>query len=120
MATRVGVVAAVAGAAVVALLSAALALYGQPLDTGTRSRAAFSDRRRRDGAGAAGTGVVFAARAWLRRQAAGSRGAGAGAGLAWRVTTRTQLRTTRAGRRWSGAFRTVSGLDVATIIVKEF
>ncbi|XP_036084696.1 ATP-dependent (S)-NAD(P)H-hydrate dehydratase isoform X3 [Rousettus aegyptiacus] len=33
MATRVGVVAAVAGAAVVALLSAALALYGQPLDT---------------------------------------------------------------------------------------
>ncbi|XP_006909425.1 ATP-dependent (S)-NAD(P)H-hydrate dehydratase isoform X1 [Pteropus alecto] len=33
MATLVGVVAAVAGAAVVALLSAALALYGQPLDT---------------------------------------------------------------------------------------
>lgn len=110
MATRVRVVAAVAGAAVVALLSAALALYGQPLDTGTRPRAAFPDGRRRDGAGAAGTRVVFATRARPRRQAAG----GGGAGLAWPVTTRTQLRTTRAGRRWPGAFRTVSGPDVAT------
>lgn len=39
-ATRAGVGAAVAGAAVVALLSAALALYGPPLDAGTRPRAA--------------------------------------------------------------------------------
>lgn len=54
MATRVGVVAAVAGAAVVALLSAALALYGQPLDTGTRSRAAFSDRSAAMGLGLRG------------------------------------------------------------------
>lgn len=76
MATLVGVVAAVAGAAVVALLSAALALFGQPLDTGTRPRAAFPDGRRRDGAGVAGPRVIFAARARPRRQAAGGGGSG--------------------------------------------
>ena len=50
MATGAGVGAAVACAAVVALLSAVLALYGPPLDAGTRPRAACQGGRRRCGA----------------------------------------------------------------------
>lgn len=45
MAARAGVAAAVAGAAVVALLSAALALYGPPLDAGTHPSAGCPSRR---------------------------------------------------------------------------
>ena len=53
MATRAGAGAAVAGAAVVAVLSAALVLYGPPLDAGTPPRAAGPSGRRRSGAGVA-------------------------------------------------------------------
>lgn len=116
MATRVGVVAAVAGAAVVALLSAALALYGQPLDTGTRPRAAFPDGRRRDGAGAAGTRVVFATRARPRRQAAG--GGGCRLGLA-----SDNANTAADDASWAAlarSFQDSLGAGRGDVIVKEF
>lgn len=70
MASPAGVGAAVAGAAVVTLLSAALAFYGPPLDAGTRPRAARPD----GGAGGAGPREQAGARGLCAARASRGRG----------------------------------------------
>ena len=60
MASPAGVGAAVAGAAVVTLLSAALALYGPQLDAGTGPQATRRDGQRRGGSASPRTAVCWA------------------------------------------------------------
>lgn len=85
MATRAGAGAVVAGAAVVALLSAALALYGPPLDAGTwpqalvRTGGAAKSRGRRGGVGGAGPGPA-GRRRWCRVSSASRTGSAGSAG----------------------------------------
>lgn len=105
MATRAGAGAAVAGAAVVALLSAALALYGPSLDAGTwpqalvRTGGAAESRGRRGGVGGAGPGPA-GRRRWCRVSSALWTGSAGSAGPGDRAGPGAPRAARPCGRAW--------------------